>query len=135
MKGSAVYARRKISLISLVALFSPGHRHPHFWNAIKGMINGRSGEKFTVKSDHGDVTVLLTDGTTTRDETGLFGLGNEKMGPIVLIPGPQGGGRGRVQRTGPVCRDEDYHVDGDDLETSGEMIEAGITPTAKQGRG
>ena len=121
--------RAKISLISLVALFSLTSASA-FGTHVKGMINGRSGEKFTVKSDHGDVTVLLTDGTTTRDETGLFGLGNEKMGPIVLIPGLKVDVEGESNGQGLFVATK-ITVDGDDLETS-EMIEAGITPTAKQ---
>jgi outer membrane lipoprotein SlyB len=33
---------------------------------VKGMINSRTGETLTVKSDKGNVVVLLTDSTTTK---------------------------------------------------------------------
>ena len=46
---------------------------------IKGMITARTGETLIVKSGDGNVTVVLTDGTKTKDDTGLFGLGSEKM--------------------------------------------------------
>jgi OmpA-OmpF porin, OOP family len=119
----------KKTLINLIALFSLASVSV-FGANVKGMINSRAGETFTVASDNGNVLVLLTDGTMTKDDTGLFGLGTEKLAAVVLIPGlkvsvdgePDGQGQ-FVART--------ITVDGDDLETS-EMIQAGINPTAKQ---
>ncbi len=121
--------RAKSSLISLVALFSLTSASA-FGTHVKGMINGRSGEKFTVKSDHGDVTVLLTDGTTTRDETGLFGLGNEKMGPICLYPDSRWTSR-KSNGQGLFIKSEDYRRwrrPGNERDDRGRHP----TPTAKQ---
>jgi outer membrane protein OmpA-like peptidoglycan-associated protein len=94
------------------------------------MINNRAGETFTVASGNGNVIVLLMESTTTRDETGIFGLGNEKMAPTVLIPGLKVDVEGESNGQGQFVA-KTITVDGDDLETS-EMIQAGINPTAKQ---
>ncbi len=120
---------RGTSLISLMALFSLASLSV-FGANVKGMINNRTGETFTVASDGGNVIVLLTDGTTTRDETGLFGLGTEKLAAVVLIPGLKVAVEGEPNEQGQFVA-KTITVDGDDLETA-EMIQAGINPTAKQ---
>jgi len=97
---------------------------------VKGMINSRTGETFTVASDNGNVIVLLTDGTTTKDDTGLLGLGTDKMAAVVLIPGLKVDVEGETNGQGQFVA-QTITVDGDDLETS-EMIQAGVNPTAKQ---
>jgi len=119
----------RTSSISLMALFSLASVSV-FGAHVKGMINNRTGETFTVASDSGNVTVLLTDGTTTKDDKGLFGLGKEKMADVVLIPGLKVDVEGESNEQGQFVA-KTITVDGDDLETS-EMIEAGINPTAKQ---
>ena len=124
--------RARTSLIGLIGLMAliPLGSVSAFGTHVKGMINGRAGETFTVKAGNGDVTVLLTDSTTTRDETGLFGLGNDKLAATVLIPGLKVDVEGESNGQGQFVA-KTITVDGDDLETS-EMIEAGIRPTAKQ---
>jgi outer membrane protein OmpA-like peptidoglycan-associated protein len=97
---------------------------------VKGMISSRTGETLTVTSDKGNTIVLLTDSTTTKDDTGLFGLGTEKMASVVLIPGLKVNVDGASNEHGQFVA-KTITVDGDDLETS-EMIQAGINPTAKQ---
>jgi OmpA-OmpF porin, OOP family len=119
----------KNSLTNLIALFSLATVSV-FGAHVKGMINSRAGETFTVASDSGNVLVLLTDGTTTKDDTGLFGLGTEKMAAVVLIPGLKVDVEGEPDGQGQFVA-RTITVDGDDLETS-EMIQAGINPTAKQ---
>ena len=119
----------RTSLISLMALFSLASVSA-FGANVKGMINMRTGETFTVVSDKGNVVVLLTDSTTTKDDTGLFGLRNEKMATVVLIPGLKVDVDGEPNEQGQFVA-KTITVDGDDLETS-EMIQAGINPTAKQ---
>jgi outer membrane protein OmpA-like peptidoglycan-associated protein len=94
------------------------------------MIISRTGETLIVKSAQGNVTVLLNDDTTTKDDKGLFGLEKQQMSSVVLIPGLKvdidgvSDDQGRVDAV-------TITVDGDDLETS-EMIEAGLHPTAEQ---
>ena len=101
-----------------------------FCQEVKGMIKNRVGDTLIVATDQGSVTVLLTDSTTTRDKTGLFGLGKDKMAETVLIPGLKVDVDGTPGTNGQVVA-KTITVDGDDLETS-EMIEAGVHPTAKQ---
>lgn len=100
-----------------------------FGASVKGMISSRAGETLTVKSDNGNVIVLLTD-STTKDDTGLFGLRTDEMASVVLIPGLKVDVDGASNEQGQFVA-KTITVDGDDLETS-EIIQAGINPTAKQ---
>ncbi|PSH05519.1 MAG: OmpA family protein [Acidobacteria bacterium] len=97
---------------------------------VKGMINDRTGDMLTVKTDSGDVTVVLTDDTKTKDNRGLIGAREQEMGDIVLIPGLKVDIEGTRDNKGQVVAKK-INVDGDDLEAS-EMIQAGLNPTAQQ---
>jgi OOP family OmpA-OmpF porin len=97
---------------------------------VKGMITSRTGETLVVKTADGNVTVVLTDDTTTRDDKGLFGLEKQHMSNVVLIPGLKVDVDGTPGDQGRVVA-KTITVDGDDLETA-EMIEAGLHPTAQQ---
>jgi len=121
--------RAGTSSISVMALFSLASVSV-FGAHVKGMINNRTGETFTVASGNENVIVLLTESTSTEDETGLFGLGTEKLSPIVLMPGLKVDVEGEPNGQGQFVA-KTITVDGDDLETS-QMIQAGINPTAKQ---
>jgi OmpA-OmpF porin, OOP family len=98
---------------------------------LKGLIADRAGATLIIKSASGNRTVVLTDETRTKDNTGLFGWGRDELTSIVLIPGL------KVDIDGVVADEEGritaktITVDGDDMETS-EMIQAGLHPTAKQ---
>ena len=83
-----------------------------------------------MKSAEGNVTVVLTDGTTTKDDKGLFGLEKQQMSNVVLIPGLKVDVDGTSDEQGRVVA-RTITVDGDDLETA-EMIQAGLHPTAEQ---
>jgi OmpA-OmpF porin, OOP family len=96
----------------------------------KGMITSRTGETLIVKTADGNVTVVLTDGTTTKDDKGLFGLEKQQMSSVVLIPGLKVDVEGTSDDQSRVVA-KTITVDGDDLE-SAEMIEAGLHPTAEQ---
>jgi len=97
---------------------------------VKGMITSRTGETLLVKSADGDVTVVLTDYTTTKDNKGIFGLDKQHMSNVVLIPGLKVDVDGTSDDQGRVVA-KTITVDGDDLETS-EMIQSGLHPTAEQ---
>ena len=97
---------------------------------VKGMINARSGDTFIVTRPAGDVTVVITDETTTQDKKGVFGLDKDKMSNVVLIPGLKVDVDGVSDDQGRVVA-KTITVDGDDLEMS-EMIQAGLHPTADQ---
>jgi OmpA-OmpF porin, OOP family len=97
---------------------------------VKGMIISRTGETLIVKSAQGNVTVVLTDSTTTKDDRGLFGLEKQQMSDVVLIPGLKVDIEGTSDDTGRVVA-KTITVDGDDLETA-EMVQSGLHPTAEQ---
>ena len=120
---------RKLTFVTLIALFFLASVSA-FGQEVKGMIKNRTGDMLIVTNDQGDVTVVLTDNTVTRDKTGLFGLGKEKMADVVLIPGLKVDVDGEPNEQGQIVA-KTITVDGDDLETS-QMIQAGINPTAKQ---
>jgi OmpA-OmpF porin, OOP family len=96
---------------------------------VKGMITARTGETLIVQSANGNVTVVLTDDTTTKDDKGLFGLDKQGMSNAVLIPGLKVDVDGTSDGDRVVAKT--ITVDGDDLE-SAEMIQAGLHPTAEQ---
>jgi outer membrane protein OmpA-like peptidoglycan-associated protein len=97
---------------------------------VKGMIISRAGDTLVVKSAQGNVTVVLTDSTTTKDDRGLFGLDKQHMSDVVLIPGLKVDIDGTSDNQGRVVATT-ITVDGDDLETA-EMIQSGLHPTAEQ---
>ncbi len=79
--------QRKSTLVTLIAFF-PLATVSAFGQEVKGMIKNRIGDTLVVATAQGgDVTVVLTDDTVTKDNTRLFGLGKEKMAATVLIPG------------------------------------------------
>src|SRR5947209_6875229 len=97
---------------------------------VKGMITSRTGETLLVKSADGNVTVVLTDYTKTKDDKGLFGLDKQHMSNVVLIPGLKVDIDGTPDEQGRVVA-KTITVDGDDLEAA-EMIQSGLHPTAEQ---
>jgi OmpA-OmpF porin, OOP family len=97
---------------------------------VKGMITSRTGETLIVKSVEGNVTVVLTDNTVTKDDKGLFGLDKQQMSDVVLIPGLKVDIDGMSDDQSRVVA-RTITVDGDDLETA-EMIQSGLHPTAEQ---
>ena len=97
---------------------------------VRGIITTRTGETLIVKSPDREVTVVLTDNTTTKDDKGLFGLDKEHLSSVVLIPGLKVKVEGTMDDQGRVVA-KTITTDGDDLETA-EMIQAGLHPTAEQ---
>jgi len=96
----------------------------------KGIITSRTGDDLIVRTSNGNVTVVLTGDTRTKDNKGLFGLGREEKADTVLIPGLKLDVDGVSDDRGRIVADT-ITVDGDDLETS-QMIQAGLHPTAEQ---
>jgi outer membrane protein OmpA-like peptidoglycan-associated protein len=97
---------------------------------VKGMIIARTGETLIVSSGGEKTTVVLTDGTTTKDDKGLFGLDKQHLSSVVLIPGLKVEVEGTSDDQGRVVA-KTITTDGDDLETA-EMIQAGLHPTAQE---
>ncbi|MFZ0522072.1 MAG: OmpA family protein [Candidatus Acidiferrales bacterium] len=120
---------RKTIVLSLMALSFLASASA-FGADVKGMIISRAGDTLVVKSGQGNVTVVLTDSTTTKDDRGLFGLDKQHMSQVVLIPGLKVDVDGTSDDQGRVVA-KTITVDGDDLETA-EMIQSGLHPTAEQ---
>jgi OmpA-OmpF porin, OOP family len=120
---------QKTIVVSLMVLSSLASVSA-FGADVKGMIISRTGETLIVKSAQGNVTVVLTDSTTTKDDRGLFGLEKQQMSDVVLIPGLKVDIEGTSDDTGRVVA-KTITVDGDDLETA-EMVQSGLHPTAEQ---
>jgi OOP family OmpA-OmpF porin len=124
---------RSMSVVSLMSLFFLACVLSLSASAkaeVKGMITTRTGETLIVKTADGNVTVVLTDYTTTKDDRGLFGLEKQRLSSVVLMPGLKVDVDGTADDQGRVVA-KTITVDGDDLE-SAQMIEAGLHPTAEQ---
>ena len=115
-----------VALLVLASVFAFGADKAE----VKGMITARTGETLIVASSTGNVTVVLTDDTRTKDDRGLFGLDKDRLSDVVLIPGLKVEVEGTSDENGRIVA-KTITTDGDDLETA-EMIEAGLHPTAQQ---
>jgi outer membrane protein OmpA-like peptidoglycan-associated protein len=120
---------RKKLLVGVVPLFLMSCLTA-FADDVNGIIKTRTGETLLVKTDSGDVTVVLTADTKTVDKRGLFGLDKDQLGDTVLIPGLKVSIDGSKDDQGRFVAKQ-ITTDGDDLEAS-EMIQAGLHPTAEQ---
>src|SRR4051812_4306809 len=117
-----------VILLFLASLTAVGARGDEA--KVKGMIISRAGETMVVQNSEGKTTVVLDDGTRTKDNTGLFGLDRKELSHVVLIPGLKVSIEGVSDGQGRVAA-KTITVDGDDLETA-EMVQAGLHPTAEQ---
>jgi OmpA-OmpF porin, OOP family len=123
---------RRTIVVSLVALFflASVYAFADDKAEVKGIIKARAGDTLIVKSAQGDVTVVLTDSTRTKDDKDLFGLDKQEMAETVLIPGLKVDIDGTSDEQGRITA-KTITVDGDDLEAA-EMIQSGLHPTAEQ---
>jgi OmpA-OmpF porin, OOP family len=92
----------------------------------RGLITGRSADTLTIKTDNGNVTIVITDDTKVQKPKGL-GLRKTQMSFTALIPGL------KISVDG--VRDEQNRIvantitfSGDDLQTA-EAVQAGLAPT------
>jgi len=113
-----------LSLASISALAQSGEK-----TKVKGIINSRTGDTLVVSTAQGNVSVVLTDTTKTKDNKGLLGARTEKLAREVLIPGLKLEVDGTFDTRRQVVA-TGVTVDGDDLEVS-QMIHAGLAPLAK----
>ena len=126
MYRMTVCNRIALFLLASVVAFGAGGDETR----TKGMIKSRTGETLIVSSAEGNVTVVLTDDTRTKDDKGLFGLDKQELSFVVLIPGLKVDVEGVSDDQGRVVA-KTITVDGDDLETA-QMIQSGLHPTAEQ---
>jgi hypothetical protein len=93
---------------------------------IQGLVTGRTGDTLKVKTNDGNVTVVLTDDTKVRKPKGL-GLRKTQMSFMALIPGLKISVDGFKDEQSRLVADT-ITFSGDDLKTA-ESIQAGLTPT------
>jgi OmpA-OmpF porin, OOP family len=126
MNRIAIQASAIACLFAFVAAFGASGEKAK----TEGMIISRTGEMLIVSGTSGKTTVVLTEDTDTKDDTGLFGLGKDHLGSTVLMPGLKVRVEGMSDDAGRIVA-KVITVDGDDLETA-EMIQSGLHPTAEQ---
>jgi OOP family OmpA-OmpF porin len=95
---------------------------------VEGLITGRNGDSFTLKSSKaGDVVVTLTDDTKVQTPKGLFRHSEKSV--TALIPGLKVEVEGTGSENQIVAKTVEF--ENDDLVLS-ETIQAGLTPTQQQ---
>jgi OmpA-OmpF porin, OOP family len=99
-------------------------------NDFQGVINGRSGATMTVKTDAGNVVVVLTDNTQVDDVEGALHLRKKQMGLTVLIPGLPVEVKGTYNAQNQLVADS-VKFKGSDLK-SAQDIQAGVNPAEQQ---
>jgi OmpA-OmpF porin, OOP family len=97
--------------------------------AVKGVINGRSGATMTVQTQNsGNVTVVLTDSTQVEEPEGAFR--KKHLAMTALVPGLSVEVKGSYNAQNQLVADTvTFH--GSDLKTA-QDIQAGLTPTEQQ---
>src|SRR5271170_8481427 len=98
---------------------------------IQGVINGRSGPTMTVQTQGmGNVVVLLNDGTSVEDVSGLFHARKKQMGVTVLVPGLQVQVQGSYNAQNQLVADT-ITFNGKNLQAATD-IQAGVAPVEQQ---
>ena len=99
-------------------------------NKIQGVINGRSGPTMTVQTQEGNVVVLLNDGTSVEDVSGVFHARRKQMGVTVLVPGLQVQVQGSYNDQNQLVANT-ITFNGKNLQTATD-IQAGVAPVEQQ---
>jgi OmpA-OmpF porin, OOP family len=94
---------------------------------LQGIIAGRSGESLTLRTDSGDKTVTLIDGTRVGAVKGPFKLRRGHEGAAALVPGLRVEVKGHDNGQDQVIAD-DIKFTPDDLKTAN-AIQSGLVPT------
>ena len=75
-----------VSLMALFTVATVAFGATGDQSSVKGMITSRTGETLIVKSADGNVTVVLSDETKTKDDKGLFGQKLECQARYLVFP-------------------------------------------------
>ena len=95
---------------------------------IKGLIIGRDGETFTLRTlESGNVVIVLTDNTKVIQPKGLFKVRKQDMGVTALMPGLKVSVEGIGDAQSRVVA-KTVKFSKDDLRTA-EAVQAGLAPT------
>jgi len=97
---------------------------------LQGVIDSRSGATMTVKSDSGNVIVLLTDSTDVQEVEGGLHMRKKQMGLTALVPGLPVQVKGSNNAQNQLVADS-VRFKGSDLKTA-QDIQAGVTPAEQQ---
>jgi OOP family OmpA-OmpF porin len=97
---------------------------------VQGVIDSRSGATMTVKSDSGNVIVLLTDSTDVQEVEGGLHMRKKQMGMTALVPGLSVQVKGTNNAQNQLVADS-VRFKGSDLKTA-QDIQAGVTPAEQQ---
>lgn len=97
---------------------------------VQGIIDSRSGATMTVKSDSGNVVVLLTDTTDVQEVEGGLHMRKKQMGLTALVPGLSVQVKGSNNAQNQLVADS-VRFKGSDLKTA-QDIQAGVTPAEQQ---
>ena len=98
---------------------------------INGVINARSGPTMTVQTaDGSNVVVLLNDGTTVEDVSGIFHARKKQMGVTALVPGLQVQVQGNYNAQNQLVANT-VKFNSKSLQTATD-IQAGVTPVEQQ---
>lgn len=97
---------------------------------VQGVINGRSGATMTLQTDSGNVVVLLNEGTTVEDVSGVFHARKKQMGVTALVPGLQVQVEGSYNAQNQMVADT-VKFNGKSLQTATD-IQAGVSPVEQQ---
>jgi OmpA-OmpF porin, OOP family len=118
-----------VACAALLCVMSVGLAYGGDKVKIKGLISTRTGETLTVKTNTGNVTVVLDDDTKVQQPKGL-GLRKKDMSAAVLIPGLKISVEGTGDAESKVMA-KTITFDSSDLQLA-ETIQAGLTPTKEQ---
>jgi outer membrane protein OmpA-like peptidoglycan-associated protein len=97
---------------------------------VQGVIDSRSGATMTVKSDTGNVVVLLTDSTDVQEVEGGLHMRKKQLGMTALVPGLSVQVKGSNNAQNQLVADS-VRFKGSDLKTA-QDIQAGVNPAEQQ---
>ncbi len=118
-----------VAIVSLTALLFCGIAIAQSVQ-VQGIIDSRSGATMTVKSDSGNVVVLLTDTTDVQEVEGGLHMRKKQMGLTALVPGLSVQVKGSNNAQNQLVADS-VRFKGSDLKTA-QDIQAGVTPAEQQ---
>ena len=118
-----------VACAALLCVMSVGLAYGGDKVKMKGLITTRTGETLTVKTNTGNVTVVLDDDTKVQQPKGI-GLRKKDMSAAVLIPGLKVSVEGTGDADSKVTA-KTITFDSGDLQLA-ETIQAGLNPTQQQ---
>jgi len=129
MKKTGIPGITVVAIVSLTTLLLCGIAIAQSVQ-VQGVIDSRSGATMTVKSDTGNVVVLLTDSTDVQEVEGGLHMRKKQMGMTALVPGLSVQVKGSNNAQNQLVADS-VRFKGSDLKTA-QDIQAGVNPAEQQ---